>query len=74
MVQTNSVCDQFIIWSSSMTLTFNLPEQMFQMALLLVEENTCVTLFLNPYINVGVLSQASLIYVTFKCDLDLQPT
>ena len=31
----------FIIWPSSVTLTFNLPEQMFQMALLLLMENSC---------------------------------
>ena len=35
MAHTSSIYDHFIIWSSSVTLTFNLPEQMFQMELLL---------------------------------------
>ena len=29
-----SIYDHFIVWPASVTLTFNLPEQMFQMALL----------------------------------------
>ena len=35
----------YIIWPSSATLTFNLPEQMFQMALLLLKENNYTKLF-----------------------------
>ena len=37
--------DHFIVWSSSVTLTFNLPEKMFQM-------NKCAILFWKPCINV----------------------
>ena len=35
--------DHFIVWLSSVTLTFNLPEQMFQI-------NNCAKLFWNPCI------------------------
>ena len=34
----------------------------------------CAKLFWNPCINVRVMAQTSSIYVTFQCDLDLQPT
>ena len=37
-------------------LTFNLSEQMFQMALLLLKENSCATLFSNPCIKVQVMA------------------
>ena len=74
--QTSSIFDHFIIWPSSVTLTFNLPEQIFQMALLLLKENNCDILFWNPYINVEVMAQTSNLWpfyqLTFKCDL--QPT
>ena len=40
-----------------MTLTFNAPEQMFQMALLLVKVNNCAKLFYNPCINVQVMAR-----------------
>ena len=53
---TSWIYDNFIIWPSCAILTFNLPEQMFQMALLLLKENW-------PFY-----------HMTFKCDLDLQPT
>ena len=42
MARTMSFYDFFIIWPSSVTLTFNLPKHMFQMTLLLLKENTCV--------------------------------
>ena len=45
MAWTSSIYDHFIIWSSSVTLTFNLPQQMFQM-------KNCAKLFWNPCINV----------------------
>ena len=35
--------DHFIVWPSSVTLTFNLPEQMFQL-------NNCAKLFWTPII------------------------
>ena len=37
--------DHFIVCLSSVTLTFNLPEQMFQM-------NNCTKLFQHPRVNV----------------------
>ena len=78
MAPTSSIYDHFIIWPSRVTLTFNLPKQRFQMVLLLLKENTCVKLFWNPFINVGLWhGQANLLpfyHLTFKCDLDLQPT
>ena len=43
-----------------MTLTFNIPEQMFQMALLLVKVNNCAKLFRNPCINVQVMARKNL--------------
>ena len=50
--------DYFIVWSSNVTLTFNLPEQMFQM-------NNCARLFWNPCTNVEVMAQKSSIYDHF---------
>ena len=74
----SSIYDHFIIWPSSVTLIFNLPEQMFQMALLLLKENNCAKLFWNPCINVQVMAQSKLNFWPFyvwhlKCDLDLKP-
>ena len=37
--------DHFIGWPLRVTLIFNLLEQMFQMAILLLRENTCAKLF-----------------------------
>ena len=48
--------DRFITWLTSVTLTFNRPEQMFQTALLLLKENICAKLFSNPCINVDVMA------------------
>ena len=45
MAETNSIYDHFIIWPSSVSLIINLPKQVFQMALLLLKENTCAKLF-----------------------------
>ena len=39
MAQKISLYDHFIIWPSQMTLIFNLPKQMFQIALFLINEN-----------------------------------
>ena len=65
MPRTSSVHDDFFIWPSSVTLTFNLLEQMFQMALLLLKENNCTKLFWDPCINVQVMAQTSSIYDQF---------
>ena len=51
MAWTTSIYDLFINWPSSVTLTLNLPEQMFQMAQLLVKENSCAKLFWKSCIN-----------------------
>ena len=47
MARTSSINDHFIIWPSSVTLTFNLPKQMFQMELLLLKENICAKIILK---------------------------
>ena len=60
MAQTSSVYDNFIIWPSIVTLTFNLPKQMFQKALLLLKDNNCAILFWNPCINVHVMARTNL--------------
>ena len=47
MAWTSSIYDHFIIFiilPSSVTLTFNLPEQMFQKAILLLKENNFATM------------------------------
>ena len=78
MAPTSSVYDHFIIWPSSVTLTFSLTKQIFQMTLLFLKENTCEKLFWNPYINIGVMAQKTHLWLfyhlIFKCDLDLQLT
>ena len=48
-------------------------EQMFQMALLLFKENTC-KIILKSVHTCRSYGPEKLIYVTFKCDLDRQPT
>ena len=60
MVQTSSIYDHFIFWHLSVTLTFSLPEQMFQKALLLLEDNNCAKFFWNPCINEQVMAQTNL--------------
>ena len=47
MARTSSIYDHFDLYLTPMTLTFNLPENMFQMALLLLEDNNCAKLFWN---------------------------
>ena len=65
MARISSIYDHFIIWPSSVTLTFNIPDQIFQMALLLVKENKCAKLFWNPCINVHLMAQKSSRYDHF---------
>ena len=50
--------DHFIVGPSSVTLTFNLPKQMFQM-------NNCAILFWNQCKNVEVMARTSSIYDHF---------
>ena len=59
MARTSSIYDHFIIWPSSVTLAFNLTEQMFQMTLLLLKENNWAILFWNPCINVEDVARTS---------------
>ena len=70
MARTSSIYDHFIICPSSVTLTFNLPGQFFQLTLLLVKLNNCVKLFWNPCMNVEVMDLRPFYHLTFKCDLD----
>ena len=74
---TSSIYNLFIIWPSSVTLTFNLHEQMPQTALLLLKRNNWIKLFWNPCINDSYdlykLNLLPFYQLTFKCDLDLQP-
>ena len=51
--------DHFIIWPSCLTLTFNLLDQLFQMALLLLKKNNCTKLSWNPCINVEVMARTN---------------
>ena len=61
----SSIYDHFIIWPSSVTLTFNLSEQLFQTALLHLKENIFAKLFCKPRINEDVMAQTSSIYGHF---------
>ena len=74
---TSSIYNFFIIWPSSVTLTFNLHEQMSQTALLLLKRNSWIKFFWNPCINdsydLHKLNVLPFYQLTFKCDLDLQP-
>ena len=56
MAWTSSTDDHFILCPSSVILTFNLPEQMFQMTLLLLKEKNCAKSFWNPCTNVQVMA------------------
>ena len=71
MARTSSIYDHFDLCLTPVTLTFNLPEKMFQMALLLLEDNNCAKLFWNPCINVQIMARTSSIYDHF--DLYLTP-
>ena len=55
--RTSSIYDIFLNMTFSLTLLFNLTEQIFQMTLLLFKENNCAKLFRNPCINVQVMVQ-----------------
>ena len=46
IARISSIYDHFIIWPSSMTLTFHLPDRKFQMELLLFKENNCAKICL----------------------------
>ena len=71
MALTSSIYDHSIIWPSSMILTFNVPVQMFQTALLLCKEKNCGNFFRNPCINVCKLWPGQAQFRTI-CSSDLQ--
>ena len=73
MVRASLIYDHFDLYLTPVTLTFNLPEKMFQMALLLSKGNICAKLFWNPCINVQVMLRGSSIHVLDHFDLHLTP-
>ena len=50
----------------SVTLTLDLPQQMFQMAHPIMMENNCAKLYWKPLVNVGVMLWTISIYADFK--------
>ena len=64
MARTSSIYDHFDLYLTPMTLTFNLPEKMFQMALFLFDDYNCAKLFRNTCTNVQVIARTSSIYIT----------
>ena len=70
-IRTSSICDHFDLYLTPVTLAFNLPKKLFQMAFLLLEDNNCAKLFWNPCINIQVMARTSSIYDHF--DLYLTP-
>ena len=74
MVWTSSIYDYFIIRPSSVTLTLNLPKQMFQVALLLLKETTLKSMHKCRSYGLVKFNLGPFYHLTRKCDLDLQPT
>ena len=75
-LKTSLIYDHFNLYLTHVTLTFNLPEKMFQMALLLLQGNNCAKfakLFCNPCINVQIMLRTSSIHVSDHFDLYLTP-
>ena len=62
MARTTSIYDHFDLYLTPLTLTFNLREKMFQMALLLLGDNNYAKLFWNPCKNLQVMTRTSSIY------------
>ena len=58
-----------IFWPSSVTFTFNLPEQMFQIALLPIKENNRAKWFWIPCIKVDVMARTNLDGWTHACTM-----
>ena len=79
MAPTNSIYDHFLIWPSSVTLTFNLSEQMFQITLLLLQEKQlCCIIFKSMHkcksYGRDKLNLWPFHHLTFKSDLNLPTT
>ena len=79
MTWTSSIYDHSIISPSSVTLTFNLPEKNVSNATS-TPHGDCAKQLCHSCINIEVMARTSLIYnhfinhLTFKCELDFQPT
>ena len=65
--------DYFDLYLTPVTLTFNLPEQTFQMALFLLKGINCAKLFRNSCINVQIMARTSSIHVYDHFDIYLSP-
>ena len=78
MARKSSFYDNFIIWHSSVTLTFNLPEQMFRIALYSSRETTVPNYLKYMHKERGYspdnLNLWLCYHLTFKSDLNLQRT
>ena len=78
MARTSSIYDHFDLYLIPVTLTFNLPEKNFQMALLLLKGNKCAKLFLKSMHKCISYGPDKLNIWPFwplfdPCDLHLQP-
>ena len=71
MARTSSIYDRFDLYLTPVTLTFNLPEKMFQIALLLLEGNNCANLLKTLCINVQVMARTISLHVYDHFDLYL---
>ena len=69
MARSSSIYDHFDLHLTPVTLTFNIPKKLFQMALLLLEGSNCAKLSQNLCINVQVMARTSSIHVYDHFDL-----
>ena len=67
MVRTSLIYDHFDLYLTPVTLTFNLPEKMFQMALLLLEGNNYAKLFLKSMHKLIFMVPKGFEPLTFDC-------
>ena len=79
MLRTSLIYDHFDLYLTPVTLTFNLPEKMFQRALFLLEDNNCAKLFLKSMHKYTSYAPDKFNIWPFwplfdPCDRDLQPT
>ena len=78
MARTSSIYDHFDRYLTTVTLTFNLPEKMFQMALFLLEGNNCAKIILKSMHKCTSYGPDKLFWPFWHLfdpyDLDLQPT
>ena len=80
MAWTSSIYDHFDLYLTPVTFTFNLPEKIFQMSLLLLEGNNCKIILksMHKCTSYGSDKFNTCIWPFWPlfdpCDLDLQPT